>query len=106
LRRALAAFAPFLAAAEQVDVVVVEQSDAALDVAKLALDPLVRRAQYRRVAAAGRRTAAVLLDEARASQSDGLVMGAFRRGEILNWIAPGTSSRLIHDSFLPLAMSP
>lgn len=106
LRRAITAFAPFLAAAEQVDVVAIDQDPASLDLARTLIGPIAPAAGYRLVAAAGRKTAAALLDEARASQSDGLVMGAFRRGEILNWLAPGTSSRLIQTSFLPLLMSP
>jgi len=106
LRRAITAFAPFLAAAEQVDVVAVEQDQASLDLARSVIGPIAPAATYRLVAAAGRRTATALLDEARASRSDGMVMGAFRRGEILNWLAPGTSTRLIQDSFLPLLMSP
>ncbi len=106
LRRAIAAFAPFLSRAEQVDVVAIEQDQASLDLARQVIAPIAPNAAYRLVSAAGRRTANTLLDEARASGSDGLVMGAFRRGEILNWLAPGTSTRLIHDSFLPLLMSP
>lgn len=106
LRRAISAFAPFLSAAEQVDVVAVNQDEAALDVARGVLAPIVPAARYRLVAAGERRTATALLDEARAAQSDGLVMGAFRRGEILNWLIPGTSSRLIQESFVPLLMSP
>lgn len=106
LRRAITAFTPFLAAADQVDVVAVAQEPASLDVARSVLDPIVPGARYRAVAADGRRTADILLDEARASQADGMVMGAFRRGEILNWLVPGTSSRLILGSFLPLLMSP
>jgi len=106
LRRAVAAFAPFLAAAEQVDVVAVQQEPAVLDVARSVLGPIAPGARYRVVAAEGRRTATALLDEARACHADGLVMGAFRRGEILNWLVPGTSSRLILESFVPLLMSP
>ncbi len=105
LRRAIDAFAPFLSAAAQVDVVAVEQDEASLQLARSVIAPVAPAATFRLVSAAGRKTAAVLLDEARACQSDGIVMGAFRRGEILNWLAPGTSSRLIHDSFLPLLMS-
>lgn len=106
LRRAIAAFAPFLSAAGQVDVVAIEQGQASLDLARTVIDPIVPGASYRLVGAAGRKTATALLDEARDSQADGLVMGAFRRGEILNWLAPGTSSRLIQGSFLPLLISP
>lgn len=106
LRRAIAGFAPFLAAAGQVDVVAVEQDDATLDLAREAIGKVAPNARYRRIAANGRKTATALLDEARALDADGLVMGAFRRGEILNWLAPGTSTRLIHDSFLPLLMHP
>ncbi|HET8996991.1 MAG TPA: universal stress protein [Acetobacteraceae bacterium] len=106
LRRSIEAFRPFLSAAEQVDVVAVEQTEASLDAAKALLEPIAPAARYRLVAAEGRRTAAALLDEARTLQADGLVMGAFRRGEILNWLIPGTSSRLILESFLPLLMHP
>ncbi|MDE2005022.1 MAG: hypothetical protein KGI51_00540 [Rhodospirillales bacterium] len=106
LRRAIAAFAPFLSRAAQVDVVAVEQDQASLDLARQVIGPIAAGATYRLVAAAGRRTANALLDEARACGAEGMVMGAFRRGEILNWLAPGTSTRLIHESFLPLLMSP
>jgi nucleotide-binding universal stress UspA family protein len=106
LRRAIAAFSPLLAAAEQVEVVAVDQAEGVLDDARAAIAPLVPNATYRVVASGGQRTAAVLLDAAAACSADGLVMGAFRRGEILNWLVPGTSSRLIHLSFLPLLMHP
>ena len=105
LRRAIAAFTPFLAAAESVDVVAVGQDPAVLEKARGALGALVPAARYRMVAPDGRRTAYVLLDEARNTQVDGLVVGAFRRGEILNWLVPGTSSRLIRESSVPLMMS-
>jgi nucleotide-binding universal stress UspA family protein len=106
LRRALQSFGPFLAAAEQVEAVAVDQESSALDAARAALDPITPAASYRVVASEGRRTATVLLDAATAWQADGLVMGAFRRGEILNWLVPGTSSRLIHSSPVPLLMHP
>ncbi len=106
LRRALAAFAPFLGAAEQVEVVAVDQDASALESARAAIAPMARGASYRVVDSGGRRTAAALLEAASAGQADGLVMGAFRRGEILNWLVPGTSSRLIQASTLPLLMHP
>jgi nucleotide-binding universal stress UspA family protein len=106
LRRAVTAFAPFLRVAEAVDVVAVNQDDAALELARSVIAPIAPAASYRRIASSGRKTAAVLLEEARGIGADGLVMGAFRRGEILNWLAPGTSTRLINESFLPLLMSP
>jgi nucleotide-binding universal stress UspA family protein len=106
LRRAIAAFTPFLAAAERVDVVAVEQDASVLETARAVIAPITATAEYRAVAAAGRRTATALLEEAAACQADGLVMGAFRRGEILNWLVPGTSTRLIQQSFVPLLMSP
>ncbi len=105
LRRAIAAFNPFLAAAGAVDVVAVGQDPAVLETARGVLGPIAPSANYRVVAPNGRRTANVLLEEARATQADGLVVGAFRRGEILNWLVPGTSSRLILESFVPLLMS-
>ena len=105
LRRAIAAFTPFLAAAEAVEVVAVGQDPAVLDKARGVLGALVPAARYRTVAPEGRRTVQVLLEEARAAQVDGLVVGAFRRGEILNWLVPGTSSRLIRESSVPLMMS-
>lgn len=106
LRRALHAFRPFLAAAEQLEVLAIDQEPSALEGARAALGPIAAGASYRAVASAGRRTASVLIDAATAYQADGLVMGAFRRGEILNWLVPGTSSRLIHSSSVPLLMHP
>lgn len=106
LRRALAAFQPFLAAAEQVEAVSVSQDESVLEEARAAISPIASGASYRVVASEGRRTAEVLLDAAATYQADGLVMGAFRRGEILNWLARGTSSRLIQTSTLPLLMHP
>ena len=104
LRRALAAFAPFLASAEQVEVLAVDQEESVLEGARAAIEPIAAGAAYRVVASEGRKTATVLLDAAAACHADGLVMGAFRRGEILNWLVPGTSSRLISSSALPLLM--
>jgi nucleotide-binding universal stress UspA family protein len=106
LRRALGAFQPFLAAAEQVEVVAVGEDQSVLDGARAAIAPLATQASYRMIAAEGRRTADVLLDAASAFRADGLVMGAFRRGEILNWLARGTSTRLVQASSLPLLMHP
>lgn len=106
LKRAIASFGPFLSRADEVVVVAVQQDEAALAEARQSLEEIIPRAVYRAVAAEGRRTAAVLLDEARQAEVDGIVMGAYRRGEILNWLMPGTSTRLIQDSTIPLLMSP
>lgn len=106
LHRAVEAFAPFLRQADQVDTILVGQGAAAIAPARAALRAIAPQAAFRSASADGRKTAAVLLDEARASRADGIVMGAFRRGEILNWVVPGTSARLIQESFLPLLMSP
>ncbi len=106
LRRALVAFQPFIAAAEQVEAVSVGQDESVLEGARAALAPIAAGASYRVVASDGRRTAQVLLDAASAYRADGLVMGAFRRGEILNWLARGTSTQLIQSSSLPLLMHP
>lgn len=104
LHRALAAFKPFLAAAEHVEAVAVDPEESAIEGARAAIAPIAAGASYRVIAPEGRKTAAVLLEAAAAYQADGLVMGAFRRGEILNWLVPGTSSRLIQSSALPLLM--
>ena len=104
LRRSLAAFAPLLATAEQVEVVAIDQDESALEAARAAVAPISTVASYRLIASEGRKTAAVLLEAANACQAGGLIMGAFRRGEILNWLASGTSSRLIQSSPLPLLM--
>ena len=106
LRRALDAFRPFLTAAEQVEVLAVDQEDSVLESARAALGPIAAGTRYRSVVSEGRRTATVLLDAATAFQADGLLMGAFRRGEILNWLVPGTSSRLVQSSSVPLLMHP
>lgn len=105
VRRAIKAFTPFLAAAAEVDVVAIGTDPAVLEAARKLIAPIAANATFRLVAPEGQRTAYVLLDAARARHADGLVAGAFRRGEILNWLIPGTSSRLIHESFLPLMMS-
>ncbi len=106
LRRALAAFRPFLATAEQVEAVTVSQEESALEGARAAISPIASAASYRVVSPEGRRTADVLLDAVAAYRADGLVMGAFRRGEILNWLVRGTSTRLIQSSPVPLLMHP
>ena len=106
LRRALVAFQPFLAAAGQVEAVTVGQDESVLEGARAAIAPIAAGASYRRIAPEGRRTADVLLEAAAAYGADGLVMGAFRRGEILNWLVRGTSTRLIQSSSLPLLMHP
>ena len=106
LRRALVAFQPFLAAADQVEVVTVGQEESVLDGARAAIAPIATEPSYRGVDSNGRRTADGLLDAAAAYRADGLVMGAFRRGEILNWLARGTSTQLIQSSSVPLLMHP
>ena len=106
LRRALVAFQPFLAAAEQVEALTVSQDESALEGARAAIAPIATGASFRVVTPEGRRTADVLLDAAAAFRADGLVMGAFRRGEILNWLVRGTSTRLIQSSSVPLLMHP
>jgi nucleotide-binding universal stress UspA family protein len=104
LRRALAAFQPFLAVAEQVEVVAIDQDESALAAARATIAPIVPAAGYRLIASEGRKTATALLEAATAYQADGLIMGAYRRGELLNWLSAGTSSRLIQSSALPLMM--
>ena len=106
LRRALAAYKPFLAAAEQIEVVAVDQEESVLEGARAAIGPIAPGATYRVAVSEGRRTATALLEAAAAYRADGIVMGAFRRGEILNWLVPGTSSRLIQSTSLPLLMHP
>ncbi|MDA8052456.1 MAG: universal stress protein [Rhodospirillales bacterium] len=106
LRRAIAAFSPFIGRAEQITVVAVQQDETALAEARTSLEKLAPGATYKGVGADGRKTAAVLLEEARQAEVDGIVMGAYRRGEILNWLMPGTSTRLIQESTIPLLMSP
>jgi len=106
LRRAITAFGAFLSRAEHVTVVAVQQDETALAEARTSLEGMAPGATYRGVSAEGRKTAAVLLEEARQAEVDGIVMGAYRRGEILNWLMPGTSTRLIQESTIPLLMSP
>lgn len=106
LRRALAAFQPFLATAEHVEVVTIGEDESALDAARTAISPFAAAAGYQLIAPEGRRTADALLEAAAAYRAEGLVMGAFRRGEILNLLARGTTTRLIQSSALPLLMHP
>ena len=82
----------------------IDPEDGVLDGARAAIARIAAGATYRGIASEGRRTAAVLLEAAAAYRADGLVMGAYRRGEILNWLVAGTSSRLISSSSLPLLM--
>jgi nucleotide-binding universal stress UspA family protein len=105
LRRALASFKPFLASADQVEAVVIDPEEGELEEARAAIAPIAPAATFRAITAEeGQRTAAALLGAAAACQADGLVMGAYRRGEMLNWLVPGTTSRLIHQSTVPLLM--
>ena len=84
----------------------VGQEESVLDGARAAIAPIATEPCYSAVGSNGRRTADLLLDAAAAYRADGLVMGAFRRGEILNWLARGTSTRLVQSSSLPLLMHP
>ena len=104
-RKAVAHALPWIEAAERVTVVAVDEPETAC---REVLDLLAER----RIAAAvrnvrtvrGQHVAARLLDEAETIGADAIVMGAFRFGQVFEWVFGGVTYELLKRTRLPVFM--
>lgn len=101
-RRAIAAAEPWLAAASQVSAVEIAGQPAAEPPAPSSGWP----GSFTRttVAAAGRSDGEALLDAVAATDADGLVLGAYRRGRLLEWVMGGVTEHVLREATLPLLL--
>jgi nucleotide-binding universal stress UspA family protein len=101
-RQALTALRPWLAAAETITVLTV--TDAPLPPPDGPLAGLPGRLTLRTLARAGGSDGATLLAAAIEAGADGLAMGAYRRGRLLEWALGGVTEHVSHHPALPLLM--
>lgn len=99
-RHALAALRPWLGAAKSVTALTVGKAS----VADGPLAGLPGRLDQQTVAANEHGDGAALLSAAAASGADGLAMGAYRRGRILEWALGGVTEYALHHATLPLLL--
>lgn len=100
-RHALTAVRPWLEAAETVTVLTVSDAPAPPPDGPLAGLP---GALTQRTLAHGGGDGATLLAAAVAAGADGLAMGAYRRGRVLEWMLGGVTEHVLHHATLPLLM--
>jgi nucleotide-binding universal stress UspA family protein len=103
-RKALTALRPWLEAAETITVLTV--TDAPPPPPDGPLAGLPGRLTHRTLAHAddGDGDGAALLAAAMDAGADGLVMGAYRRGRLLEWLLGGVTEHVVHHAALPLLM--
>jgi nucleotide-binding universal stress UspA family protein len=99
---------PWLAAAERVSALVVEEHAGAHNTERLQqlLDDFGIRFDLHRLLAEGEtHVAASLLQAADRIQADALVMGAYRFGQVLEWIFGGVTSEVLKDCPRPVFLA-
>ena len=101
-RQALGALRPWLAAAETVTVLTV--TDAAPPAPDGPLAGLPGRVVLRTVAQGDAGDGAALLAAAMDAGADGLAMGAYRHGRMLEWMLDGVTEHVLHHATIPLLM--
>jgi len=105
--RAVQAALPLLLAAERVTVLVADE-DGSGDAMSPALQDVQRtldsRFELRRVDPRGRRTSMALLEEAQAVGADLLVMGAYTRRRLIEFVLGGVTRDVLADVSLPVLM--
>ena len=93
---------PWLEAAETVTVLTVTNAPPPPPDGPLA--GLPGQLLHRTVAHAGGSDGAALLAAAADAGADGLAMGAYRRGRMLEWMLGGVTEHVLHHATLPLLM--
>jgi len=101
-RRAIAAAAPWLAAAERLTFIEVGDAPSAVDPTPLA--GTTATVARRTVPPDGRGDGAVLLAAAIEAGADGLVLGAYRRSRLLEWVLGGVTEHVLRHATLPLLL--
>ena len=101
-RRALAAASPWLAAAAQLSAIEIADAPAAPPPSP----PAGADAAFtcRTVPPAGRSDGAALLAAAIEAGADGLVLGTYRRGRMLEWMLGGVTEHVLRHATLPLLL--
>jgi nucleotide-binding universal stress UspA family protein len=100
-RQAVTALRPWLVAAETVTALTVGDAPLPLDGP---LTGLPGRVTQSVVAPAGGSDGAALLAAALEAGADGLAMGAYRRGRMLEWLLGGVTEHVLHHATLPLLL--
>ena len=101
--QALTALRPWLAAAETVTALTV--GDAPVPSADGPLAGLPGKLAHRVLADAGGEDGAALLAAALDAGADGLALGAYRRGRMLEWMLGGVTEHVLHHARLPLLLA-
>jgi nucleotide-binding universal stress UspA family protein len=102
-RHALTALRPWLAAAETITLLTVGDGPAAPPTGPLAgLPGRLTQSVLPPDAAGG--DGAALLAAAMDAGADGLAMGAYRRGRVLEWLLGGVTEHVLHHAALPLLL--
>jgi nucleotide-binding universal stress UspA family protein len=102
-RQALQAASPWLEQAEHVSVVSVGREDAAWP-GRSVLDLPATRVSYHSIDPKGRDESVVLLATVAEQGADGLVMGAYRRSRLMEWMLGGVTREVLHRATLPLLL--
>jgi nucleotide-binding universal stress UspA family protein len=102
-RASLATLRPWLMAAGKISVIAVTDGDAALP-ADWAAANLPQGAALHVIRPAGRSDGAALLAEAAALGADGLAMGAYRRGRLVERLFGGVTADVLRDAAVPVLM--
>lgn len=106
-RKAIMRTIPWLRAAKHITIVAVDEAEAAQDCAEvlgLLKDQGVSAAVRHVRTQPGQHIGARLLSEAEAVAADSIVMGAFRFGQIFEWVFGGVTHEVLRHTRLPVFM--
>lgn len=101
-RHALAGMRPWLRAARMVTALTI--GDTPVPVADGPLAGLPGQLALQTITHGAHGDGAALLAAAEANGADGLAMGAYRRGRILEWVLGGATEHVLHHATLPLLL--
>jgi nucleotide-binding universal stress UspA family protein len=102
-RRALRAMRPWLAHADHVSVVSVAATKPAWPDADL-LGVAADRISFQAIAPKRGSEAEILLGAVADALADGLLIGAYRRGKVMEWMLGGVTREVLHSAIVPLLM--
>ena len=101
-RQAIAAAAPWLLAAERV--IALEVTDGPPSAVALPVPIPPEHLEHQAIRREGRHDAEALLAAVAACGADGLVMGAYRRGRVLEWVLGGVTEDVLRFAPLPVLL--
>jgi nucleotide-binding universal stress UspA family protein len=102
-RRSLATLRPWLMAAHTVSVIAIADHDVTLP-AEWAAANLPAGASLRTIPARGRTVGAALVEEAIRGGADGLAVGAYRYGRMVEWLLGGVTDHVLHAAPIPVLL--